>query len=189
MLPVHVQQAWCRSWPHAFSWHCGYDDGGWICRVGIFRRRYVHVLSHRWSGIKPVTLTVWWGSAEYEDCLLFWGAHVASFVKRLVPLADGDLHGERAVDDDMARDYPALYEYLTLDWLEGAARETATLGVSVDAGQFKARLADRDAGLVTFVSSDTFLGVLEALEGRLAAGTADWRRDQYAKDKKGRKKA
>jgi len=173
-----------RRFPRRASSHVGWDDGAWICRVDIYTGRYVHVLSHRYNSSLPVSWTVWRGTAAFADCLKHWGAHVASFVKRVVPLADGSVASERAVDEDMARDYPALYEYLTLDWLEGISRETATLGVSVDAGQFKARLADRDAGLVTFVSADSFFGVLEALERHLAAGTADWRRDAYAKPKK-----
>lgn len=109
---------------------------------------------------------------------------MAQFVKRLVPVAEGEVVHERAVDEEFARNYPALAEYLTCDWLEGAVRETSTLGISVDAGQWKARLADRDTGLVTFVSSDGFYAVLDALEGRLARGEADWRRDQFAKPKK-----
>lgn len=109
---------------------------------------------------------------------------MAQFVRKNAVGASGEIGGERAVDEAMASDYPALYEYLTLDWLEGQARETATLGVSVDAGQWKVRLADRDNGLVCFVSADGFYAALEALERHLADGSADWRRDQFAKGKK-----
>lgn len=127
---------------------------------------------------------MWWGSVEYEQCLKGWGVHVAQFVKRHVAVAEGEIVHERAMDEEFARNYPALAEYITCDWLEGERRETSTLGISVDAGQWKARLADRDSGLVTFVSGDGFYAVLDALEGRLARGEADWRRDQFAKAKR-----
>jgi hypothetical protein len=153
--------------------------------VGVFRLRYVYVLEHRWNGFSRATWTVWWGSPEYRQCIeKGLGVHVASFIKRHIAMAEGEVCSERAVDEEFARNYPALAEYLTIDWLEGERRETATLGISVDAGQWKARLADRDSGLVTFVSGDGFYAVLDALEGRLARGEADWRRDQYAKPKR-----
>lgn len=116
---------------------------------------------------------------------LYWRDQImAQFVRRLSVETEGGIMHERAVDEAFAQDYPAISEFLTLDWLEGATRQTSTLGVSVDAGQWKVRLADRENGLVCFVSGDGFYAALDALEKALGAGTGDWRSDQFAKPKK-----
>lgn len=109
---------------------------------------------------------------------------MAAFVRRVIHDAEGGVRGERATDESFSNEYPALWEYLSLDWLEGSERLTSTLGLSIDCGQWKARLADRDNGMVCFVSGASYEDTLRALEAALAAGEADWRRDQFAKPRK-----
>lgn len=113
---------------------------------------------------------------------------MAKFVKRLKETDRGNLVGGRADDPELAKQYPALTEHLTCDWLEGAARQTSTVGISVDGGRWKGRLADRENGLVLFVSGDSFEGVLGALEAALTDPEADWREDQFASKRGGKKK-
>lgn len=197
-MPVPVILGSMRDESHAtplqlrdkasYSRHTVLDDGGHLVVVTLFHSFFRMEGGCRWSWGSRHVVEISWRRLAAEGIPRDWRSCVATFVKRVVRMEDGGVRGERAVDLDMEQQYPALHEYLTLDWMDGEARETATLGISVDAGQFKARLADRDAGLVTFVSADGFLAVLEALERQLAAGTADWRRDQYSKAKPARKR-
>ena len=178
--------AWLiRTYPRCYSQHCFHDDAGVVGTAYIYTRRVRLVLRYR-SGrlIDECTLH----SGQFPDWGRFnWREHVAQFVSRR-RVDDGTHRCERAVDEEFARSYPAIHEHLTLDWLDGAARQTSSLGISVDSGAFKARLADRDNGLVTFVSGSGFYAVLDALEAALANGTADWREDKFSKASGGKQK-
>lgn len=108
---------------------------------------------------------------------------MAKWVKRLAPEDKEGVGSGHAEDLDFASQRPALHEHLTCDWLEGTKRLTSTLGLSTEGGRWKARLADRDNGMVLFVSGDSVEGALDALEKALTGGEADWRVDQYATSK------
>lgn len=85
--------------------------------------------------------------------------------------------------------YVALGEYLTTDrWPNGDMRLTSTLSLFVDDGVWKVCLNDRQEELVLFATGDSMLGVLEALEATLRAGTGDWRRSMWSKAKSGNKR-
>jgi hypothetical protein len=166
-----------RMYPTCYSSHCFYDDGGIVGIAYVYTRRVRLVLRFR-SG--RVLDEVVFHSGMFPDWGAFhWRDHVAQFVSRR-KLDDGTHRSERANDVEFASSYPAIHEHLTLDWLDGAARQTSSLGISIDAGQWKARLADRDNGLVAFCSADGFYAVLDALERQLASGTCDWREDRFA---------
>jgi hypothetical protein len=168
----------------AFSWQTIHDDDGFVCRLGIFPNEYRFVGRRTYSAVGTLVWSVLRGDPLFEDCVKDWGQHVAEFVRRCKADAEGGLRGERAVDAEFMASYPALHEHLTLDWLEGSPRETSTLSISCDAGRWKARLCDRDNGLVAFISADGFGDVLAALERGLVSGDADWRTDQFARKRK-----
>jgi len=91
-------------------------------------------------------------------------------------------------DPFFAEKYEALHEYLCLTaWEDGSTRQTSTISLFVDNGQWKARLNDREDGLVAFVAADGFIALLEALESGLRDGTLDWREDRFAAKPKGKK--
>lgn len=98
------------------------------------------------------------------------------------PAADGPARS----DDVLSRTHPGLFERLTDDrWDDGSAREPDTLFIFHDGARWKCMLKDRSAGLVAFVSSGCFQGLLDALESGLATSTLDWRADrQRVKNKK-----
>lgn len=103
-------------------------------------------------------------------------AAAPAFVGRARSAGFGPVGGGLGADDtDFRARYPALAEYLTLLFVEGKRRQTATLTLFCELGQFKCCLADRDEGTVLFRSAKSFAGVLEAMEGCLTDGTADWR--------------
>jgi len=176
------------KYPKAFSVQSfPYED---LYRVscGIFYGRYHIVIRPMWSKKPILDQVVWYWEHGYEQLVREWRLVVAKFCQRLAAEEKAALTGGRATDSALEQDYPALYEYMTLDWLEGKARQTATIGLSVDAGKWKARLADRENGLVLFVSADGFYEALGTLEKALASGTADWRTDQFASPGKGKRK-
>lgn len=80
--------------------------------------------------------------------------------------------------------YPALFEWLTVDRLEGVGRQTATLLVFAEGGLLKVCLSDREHDQVCFRSGLTFQAALEGLEAVLANGEPEWR---PRRDPRGRK--
>lgn len=176
-----------RRGPHRVT-SCLYDDRGVLGHMVVFAGGVQFRASCRWGG--ELFCSPFYSPWDFpRGTFFYWREEIMSqFLRRIAVEAEGGLRHERAVDEAFAQDYPALAEHLTVDWLEGAVRLTSTLGISVDAGQWKARLADRDNGLVCFVSADGFYAVLDALEQCIAQGVADWRVDQYSKPKATRKK-
>ena len=110
---------------------------------------------------------------------------MVQFVQKRLPVPDGEVRGSPVVDSAFSKSYPALHEYLTLDWIDGQRRETSTLGISIDAGRWRGSLRDRDNGLVLWRSADGFDAVLGALERALVnPSEADWREDRYSRPKR-----
>lgn len=75
--------------------------------------------------------------------------------------------------------HPALYAYLTCGQFEdGSERLTSSMSIFCQEGVLKVCLRDPSHRRICFVAGDSFEGVLEALEARLADGGADWRPDR-----------
>lgn len=84
---------------------------------------------------------------------------------------------------------PAIWEYLTCEqWEDGTPRQTATVTVFWEDSRVKLCLNDRFAGRSLWVSGESLIAALDALEGQLEAGTGDWRRNRTwpAEKKRGR---
>jgi hypothetical protein len=80
------------------------------------------------------------------------------------------------VDIKFEKDYPALWEFLTLDrWEDGSQRVPGTFLAFREDGRWKGCLNDRDASRSTFITSATFAGLLTDCEDGLADGTHEWR--------------
>jgi len=87
--------------------------------------------------------------------------------------------------DPLADSHPRLFERLTDDvWEDGTTRDVDTLFIFHDGARWKCMLKDRCAAAVAFVSSSSFVGLLDALEAGLAASALDWRADRQAKQRK-----
>lgn len=92
--------------------------------------------------------------------------------------------GKDGKKDEWAMDYPGLWEHLTAgQYPDKTPRETSTLTLFTEEGRVKCCLSDRDQGRVAFLSGLSVVGLLEALEAHLVAGTLDWR-GQKAKARK-----
>lgn len=72
--------------------------------------------------------------------------------------------------------YPVIWEYLTINRYDsGESRQTATLMLLVEGGQWKACLNDRESTRSLWVAGDAMEGVLGALERALDDPGAAWR--------------
>ena len=91
---------------------------------------------------------------------------------------DGTLAGYPALGED-SQLYPQLAEFLALGRFDdGSPRVTGTLLVFVHEGRLKARLTDREEGLVAFRTMDSLEGLLRAVELDLQRNDIEWRKDK-----------
>lgn len=68
-----------------------------------------------------------------------------------------------------------LLDYLTMLVDPGGERQTSTLTIFAEEGQWKVCLSDRETGMVLFRSGETLFATLDALEKACTSGRADWR--------------
>jgi len=73
--------------------------------------------------------------------------------------------------------FPRVHEFLTCDkWDDGKSRVTGSLSLFIEQGVWKACLNDRDTEASLYVTGETTLACMKALEGRLdGTKEADWR--------------
>jgi len=83
-----------------------------------------------------------------------------------------------ARDPDFKRQWPTLSDFLTLTGWSGKQRKSGTLLLFAEEGKWKACVNDRDGGYYAFLSSESFLGLLGALEDSLKGGGLDWRQSR-----------
>jgi len=93
--------------------------------------------------------------------------------------------GGSVTDKTFATKFPAIWDFLTDQApIGGKPRLTTAFTFSLDAGLLKMRVNDRQRGLYAFVSSESFQGLLEAVEDGLKEDCLDWREDTFSKAKK-----
>jgi len=79
-------------------------------------------------------------------------------------------------DHETALAYPTLCERLTeTTFADGSKRITDTITVFSQDRTWRAALNDRETGDVIFVSAETLVGLLEALETELVSDEPNWR--------------
>lgn len=79
-------------------------------------------------------------------------------------------------DPGFVEAYPAIAEHLCcMAYEDGTKRQTSTVTLFVESGMLKMSLNDREEGRSLYVSSETFLGVVELLEVALMADSPPWR--------------
>lgn len=97
---------------------------------------------------------------------------------KLPPSEAGEaMTGQDAAGSAFARDYPCLYEWMTMSaWENGKVRVPSSVTLFTEAGKWKCCFSDKDGNKVTFVSAWTVEDLLRALEDGLLGNTLDWRR-------------
>lgn len=98
-------------------------------------------------------------------------------VQRMREALSRTVAGECPGDEAFAESYPGLHEFLGLSKLpDGSPRARSKLTVFYDGPVFKASLTEPDSECSAFVTSESFLGVLAALEDAIQSDSLDWRR-------------
>lgn len=83
------------------------------------------------------------------------------------------------VDEEMASEYPALYEFLReTKWSDQSSRRPGCVMFVVEGMYVKAWVHDKDGKRSGWVSGGTFKDCLAACELGLSAGSIDWRGDK-----------
>lgn len=77
----------------------------------------------------------------------------------------------------LAKQYPALWEFLTLStWEGGDPRQPGSITVFLGSSGLQACVSDKDGGLVAFVTGRSLEAILLAVDAGIADDSLDWRR-------------
>jgi hypothetical protein len=102
--------------------------------------------------------------------------YVMAALKRVVNVQVTGSQLGRAQDRRLQDDAPLLHAHLTDPVFEdGTPRKPSSLFIFSEGGVWKACLGERNDSVNLWAESDTFFGLLVALEGRLGDATAAWR--------------
>lgn len=80
-----------------------------------------------------------------------------------------------ASDEGFSQQFPGIYEFLARTSHKGAKRKPGRIIMYYDAGKAAICLSDAESKQVAFHIGQGLLESLEAVEGRLQAGSLDWR--------------
>jgi hypothetical protein len=110
---------------------------------------------------------------------------MASFLRKASPAAES-LNGDgHASGGAWSQSLPALVEFLSATaWPDGTARQTGTMTLFADGPAWKLCLADRDQGLVAFITAPEPFQAMQSAEQGLVGDTLDWRRSGPRKGKR-----
>lgn len=141
-----------------------------------------------WHGWTKMALASWSMSAwEYESLRDAWEEDpMSKFLKKAKTEAKKDDGMYAAKDAGLAKDHPAIVEYMTLrKHDDGTARIPSSLLFFCEDGQWKACLCDRDEEKTLWASAETLQELLEALEAILQGPSPQWRTKKGQRVKKG----
>lgn len=113
---------------------------------------------------------------------------MSSFLRRREPSStSGDLL-RPPLSGEWGKVYPALVEFLSATaWDDGTNRAPGTLTVFTDGAAWKCCLADKDQGMVCFVTGPTPGDLFDSLEHGLVHDALDWRTQRQGHQKGNRK--
>jgi hypothetical protein len=159
-----------RAWVRA-----GDDRDLYEWRVFPGERHVVAVLRDRRIGkVVYAECGRYWPLDSLND--LQWRQVVMSFLKRAVPAAGAGGGGAAFPDAAFAKDYPALYEYMTAQqWPDGTTRKTSSVTLFCEDSQLKVCVTEKNDGTVLFAAGKTLKSALAALEGLLTSAETPWR--------------
>lgn len=100
-----------------------------------------------------------------------------AYAKKPPPPPERGGPGHVPVGGGWEKEYPALFEYLTLVvWEDGTARQTSTLLLFFEDGAWKACLNDRENARSAWASGGSPHQAIRALEDALGDDLVEWRR-------------
>lgn len=119
---------------------------------------------------RGMLLDLWRG--EHEEVMM-------SFLKRVAEADSAKRQQASKVAATWLSQFPALGEYLTMTkYPDGGQRQTATVLIFCEEGQWKGCLRDRDTSRTLWVTSGSPPEVLSDLEAALQSDTAEWRKEK-----------
>lgn len=159
---------------HSTRCTVGSGKGRWIVYASRGIRYVVFRATHRerpWVCYRFNGSTDSWDRGTYAEKEDF----VMSFLRRLQRPSEAAVDRAVAHDPQLAGKYPALHEYLTaVVGPDGKRRQTSSLTVYSQQGRFRGFLNDRDSGGSLGAESDSFTGLLGALEAELESDSPNW---------------
>lgn len=103
---------------------------------------------------------------------------MSKFIKKAVVKFTAAGPGPVPKDPDFAKEYPAAWEFLSLDKDDNKPRQTATMTMWVQDGMWKLSFNDRETNLGMFLTAPTFAKLLAVLEAALVCDDPPWRTRQ-----------
>ena len=79
---------------------------------------------------------------------------------------------------------PTVWEFLSVELVDGKARQRSTLSVWVSDGQLTLCLNERDSGMSLYAGGDTLEEAVRTLERRLTSDSPEWRKGYTGSSKK-----
>jgi len=163
------------------------QDWDWVVVNG--RWRAIVAVYHHWSRAFQFTAGIVPFSAYLGD-RSGYRRMIMGFLEKSLPKKGPAGPSPAAKCPWLAKEMPAVHEYLTRTELEGGElRQTSTLSIFTEGGQFKCCLSERDAEVNLFASGAGLEECLSNLEERLTASTVDWRKKGGGVDRKSPKRS
>lgn len=91
------------------------------------------------------------------------------------PVKTADGRAYEAADKEFQKKYPGIFEFLSRVIVGGEVRKPGALILKYQTGKVNLCLSDAHTGSVSFHVGESMNEALEGVEGRLQAGTMDWR--------------
>lgn len=154
---------------------CYLGDVPLRCRVALNVMGLSVTWSHWYSGVLVAGRVL---AGEYLEVMTNREVITvaSSFFKKPPSVKVDGKGGTDPEDAVFAKKYPTLWDYLSKAcWPDGEVRKRSSLIVFGEDGMVKACLSDRECEASLWAASASFVGVLEALEGRLSEDKPDWR--------------
>lgn len=157
--------------------HGLWEDGHVAGRVlHLPGNRIVMVAWNRFSLIGMATWSM--DSWLYRDLWnQYEGDPMAKFLKNVKTAKKVEKDAPYAASDkEFQKTHPAIVEFMTLRKDDaGSARQTSSLLIFCEDGQWKCCLCEREEELTLWASADTLAELLEALEAVLQSPAPQWR--------------
>lgn len=163
-----------RSGPRVIYYETGLNSS-LVVRATVKKRYRVleSFLSPGWLQVHRMVVRRKFDREAHDMSFLEWKM---KFIKASLSRAAGMGPEAPPRDPEFASQHPALHEFMTLVRVDGkTTRKTATMNVFFEQGVFKAFLNDRETRKSLCVVSDTFLGLLTALEASILSDEPGWR--------------
>lgn len=143
-------------------------------------------LSPNWTQVHRLIVRRKAKCEAFDDHYLGWKM---KFIKASLSRAAGMADHAPTKDVEFEKKYPAVCEFMTLSRVDSkTTRKTSSISLFYEHGMWKGWFNDKETSQSFCVSSETFLGVLEAIESSLVSDDPGWRKRASSEETKKTKK-